>query len=33
MYKNRDLDDEDYEDANCKIYKRSVVRSKNESFL
>ena len=33
MYKNRDLDLKDYEDDNCKILKRSVVRSKNESFL
>jgi hypothetical protein len=28
MYKNRNLDIEDYEDDNCKICKRSVVRSK-----
>jgi hypothetical protein len=33
MYKNRDLDLEDYEDDNCKILKRSVIRSKHESFL
>ncbi len=33
MYKNRDLDLEDYEDDNCKILKRSVIRSKQESFL
>lgn len=33
MYKNRDLDLEDYEDDNCKILKRSVVRSKHEQFL
>ena len=33
MYKNRDLDLEDYEDDNCRILKRSVIRSKHEQFL
>lgn len=33
MYKNRDLDLEDYEDENCRILKRSVIRSKHEQFL
>ena len=33
MYKNRDLDLEDYEDGNCRILKRSVIRSKHEQFL
>jgi hypothetical protein len=33
MYKNRDLDLEDYEDENCQILKRSVIRSKHEQFL
>jgi len=29
MYKNRDLDLEDYEDDNCLILKRLVIRSKH----
>jgi hypothetical protein len=33
MYGKRDLNLEDYEDDNCKIMKRSVIRSKHESFL
>lgn len=33
MYKNRDLDLEDYEDENCRILKRSVIRSKHDQFL
>lgn len=33
MYKNRDLDLEDYEDENCRILKRSVIRSNHEQFL
>lgn len=33
MYKNRDLDLEDYEDENCRILKRSVIRSKHEQIL
>jgi len=33
MYKNRYLDIEDYEDENCRILKRSVIRSKHEQFL
>ena len=33
MYKNRDLDLEDYEDDNCRILKRAVIRSKHEQFL
>lgn len=33
MYQNRDLDLEDYEDDNCFIRKRSVIRSKHEQFL
>lgn len=33
MYKNRDLDLEDYEDENCRILKRSVIRSKHEQLL
>lgn len=33
MYQNRDLDLEDYEDENCYIKKRSVIRSKHEQFL
>ena len=33
MYKNRDLDLEDYEDENCRILKRSVIRSKHEHYI
>ena len=33
MYKNRNLELEDYEDDNCKILKRSVIRSKQEQFI
>lgn len=33
IYKNRDLDLKDYEDENCRILKRSVIRSKHELFL
>lgn len=28
MYQRRDLDKEDYEDNNCRILKRPVIRSK-----
>lgn len=30
MYQKRNLDLEDYEDNNCRILKRQVVRSKQE---
>ena len=33
MYQRRDLDLEDYEDENCIICKRSVVRSKQDNVL
>jgi len=33
MYKNHNLELEDYEDDNCKILKRSVIRSKQEQFI
>jgi hypothetical protein len=33
MYQNRDLDLDDYEDENCKIMKRSIIRSKHEQFF
>ncbi len=32
IYKNRDLNLEDYEDDNCRILKRSVIRSKHEQL-
>jgi hypothetical protein len=33
MYKNRDLDLDDYEDENCKILKRTVIQSKHKQIL